>query len=353
MKNIKKLIALTIIAILAVFPLTGLSEGSEIQTEGEAVYTETVTGDTGSDATGAADVDEEAQSSQDDPESTPANETPVADDGSSSDTGEEQAETEAEDAGAETGEIGGGTDDGESLEADSEDEGIQDGESDPEEIGEGENAPAAAEADTEEEEEEEELPLEPVYGDVALHFAIDGELWEGTEISMVPVVPDEIIEYTTCWEMLTYDEFGNEVWNVVCGDFRFTIELNEENNSHSYRLVVVESENGRVHYSIPFVLPEYMPLPQETEDVYAPEKTVKTKSVQIFSSRSAVMKPGEVVILTSVLTGFEDCEEIIYQWECDMGDGFEPLEGANSDSYQFVASVETLSWGWKLTVYFR
>ena len=65
------------------------------------------------------------------------------------------------------------------------------------------------------------------------------------------------------------------------------------------------------------------------------------------------MKPGETIRLTSVLEGFEDCEEILYQWECDMGGGFQPVSGANSDSYSFVATEESVTWDWVLTVYFR
>ena len=88
--------------------------------------------------------------------------------------------------------------------------------------------------------------------------------------------------------------------------------------------------------------------PEEPE-----EKEYLPKKVTIFSSRRSVMKPGETVNLTSVLEGFEDCEEIQYQWMCDMGGGFKPVSGANSDSYSFAASQESLSWGWKLTVYYR
>ena len=76
-----------------------------------------------------------------------------------------------------------------------------------------------------------------------------------------------------------------------------------------------------------------------------------TRKVTIFSSRRSVMTPGETVYLTSKLEGFDDADEITYQWECDKGSGFEPVEGANADSYQFSASLETLNWGWRLVVY--
>lgn len=80
---------------------------------------------------------------------------------------------------------------------------------------------------------------------------------------------------------------------------------------------------------------------------------ITEKKVLIFSSRRTVMKPGEIVELTSLLEGFEDCEEIFYQWECDKGEGFEPVPGATSATYTFEASLQSLNWGWKLTVTYR
>ena len=40
---------------------------------------------------------------------------------------------------------------------------------------------------------------------------------------------------------------------------------------------------------------------------------------------------------------------------CDKGNGFEAVEGANGDSYEFEASAETLNWNWQLVlkVYIR
>ena len=74
------------------------------------------------------------------------------------------------------------------------------------------------------------------------------------------------------------------------------------------------------------------------------------KSVSIFSDRRAVMTEGETVTISSVIEGFENCEAILYVWLVDKGNGFEEVPGANSDSYSFTATAETLSWDWQLEV---
>jgi len=74
--------------------------------------------------------------------------------------------------------------------------------------------------------------------------------------------------------------------------------------------------------------------------------------VVIFSSRRSVMNPGETITLTSVLYGLEGYT-VRYQWQCDMGDGFVNVEGATGDSYSFAATLEALSYDWRLAVYFQ
>lgn len=97
---------------------------------------------------------------------------------------------------------------------------------------------------------------------------------------------------------------------------------------------------------IGFIYQPVQPDPEQPKE-YAPKK------VTIFTSRRMQMTLGEPIHLTSILEGFEDCEAIKYQWECDKGNGFMPVPDANSDSYSFAASVETIGWSWKLTVFFR
>ncbi len=89
---------------------------------------------------------------------------------------------------------------------------------------------------------------------------------------------------------------------------------------------------------------EYEVDPEEVLEAEAPEM-----KVTIFTSRRTVMTLGEPVYLTSKLEGF-DGYEITLQWQCDKGEGFEDVEGANGETYEFEASAETLGWGWKLLV---
>ena len=98
---------------------------------------------------------------------------------------------------------------------------------------------------------------------------------------------------------------------------------------------------------------EKEPVAEEpvAEEPVAEEEPVE-KKVTIFSSRRTVMNDGEEIYLTSKIEGFDGCE-VIYQWECDQGEGFRNIQDANGDTYMFIASVETLSWKWRLTVYYR
>ena len=66
------------------------------------------------------------------------------------------------------------------------------------------------------------------------------------------------------------------------------------------------------------------------------------------------IRAGEPVTLTSRIEGF-DGYEIRYQWECDKhdGSGFRDVSGATGSSYSFSASAESLSWDWRLSVYFH
>ena len=111
--------------------------------------------------------------------------------------------------------------------------------------------------------------------------------------------------------------------------------------------------NGQEGYIYAEDLADYIELPEETADAEDadPEDNMK---VTIFSSRRSVMTEGEPVYLTSKLQGF-DGYEIKFQWQCDKHDGagFQNIDGANGDTYTYQAAVDTLSWDWRLMVYYR
>ena len=95
-------------------------------------------------------------------------------------------------------------------------------------------------------------------------------------------------------------------------------------------------------------LPEEAP---EADENGEPAK--KERKVTLFTSKWVATKPGETIYITSKLEGFEDCTEIAYQWMCDKGNGFEPVEGATDRTLQFVADKDTVTYYWKLRVYCR
>ena len=70
------------------------------------------------------------------------------------------------------------------------------------------------------------------------------------------------------------------------------------------------------------------------------------ENVRILTSFTGVIGYGEQIDLSSEVDG----EVLSYQWECDKGQGFEKIEGANDTTYSFTATPESLSWNWRLTV---
>ena len=100
----------------------------------------------------------------------------------------------------------------------------------------------------------------------------------------------------------------------------------------------------------PTPAPPTEPAPTPTPEP-TPEPTPVPKRVTIATNRKSVMEEGAIVTLTSKLEGFEGCE-VYYQWQRDRGNGFEDMPGATSATYSFAATAETLSWGWRLIVYY-
>ncbi len=181
-------------------------------------------------------------------------------------------------------------------------------------------AEEAKEEDEEEAEDEEVLGTVITIGETPVRTDPDGlapidvSLEEGTEITVIAVEGDWI-----------------------------KIQLEDGSIGYIYKDDISEEDLA--------ALTEALTEKENAEEEEEEEEQAETpKTVTIFTSRRTVMTEGETVTLTSRLEGFEDCEEILYVWKVDKGNGFEEVEGANSDSYSFPATAESLSWGWHLTV---
>ena len=95
-------------------------------------------------------------------------------------------------------------------------------------------------------------------------------------------------------------------------------------------------------------------LPSD-EYILPPEENPDPKEVTILSSLGDSISLGEPVILTGVLEDAEEFSDIIYIWEVDKGTGeYEAVADAeNAASYSFPATIESLSWNWRLRVLYR
>ena len=131
------------------------------------------------------------------------------------------------------------------------------------------------------------------------------------------------------------------------------IEILEQ--TEDWVLVMAEGEQGYVFAAdiAELLQNDTQQVEESAEETNQADVNTENMKVTIFTSRRKIMKLGETVYLTSILEGFEECSEIYYQWECDKGEGFRPVEGANEDTYAFSATAESLNWGWRLLVTFR
>ena len=91
------------------------------------------------------------------------------------------------------------------------------------------------------------------------------------------------------------------------------------------------------------------PVIPAAADAPAPEP----KAVTILSSLGDDVSLGAPVTLTGVLEDAEEFTDIIYIWEVDKGNGYEPVPDADGPAYTFHATVESLSWNWRLSVYYK
>lgn len=218
-------------------------------------------------------------------------------------------------------------------------------------------APSVEESEAEETASEVEAPVaEELAAEAAPVNAPDAAAKQPAEdlaAQAAPAHEDQAVQNDAANEQLP-EEKVVWVWAKENADVRLDpngmskILLTVQKNA-KLQLLSVDGDWAKIKVSdkIGWILKSSLSGLQEEEKVYT------FKKVTIFTSLRMQMTPGETIYLTSALEGFEDCEVVLFQWECDQGNGFEPVPGANSDHYEFPASVESLSWSWQLNVSFR
>ena len=85
------------------------------------------------------------------------------------------------------------------------------------------------------------------------------------------------------------------------------------------------------------------------EEISNTEIDLTKLKVEIESSLENVAMEGEIIVLTSKLTGFEGLTYTL-QWQYNDGKGWKDVEGANGETYSFEADEENVSFQWRLAV---
>ena len=82
------------------------------------------------------------------------------------------------------------------------------------------------------------------------------------------------------------------------------------------------------------------------------EAAVQKREVIIRSSQKEIVTEGDQITLSSELRGFDDDEQVTYQWQVDRGDGngWQDVEGATKDKHVFIADRTTIRYSWRLIV---
>ena len=91
--------------------------------------------------------------------------------------------------------------------------------------------------------------------------------------------------------------------------------------------------------------------PEEEKQEEKPVIDTSKMSLKIWDDRRPSMDVGETVTLYSELHGFEGIN-FSYRWQCNKGNGWEDVPGGNGATYSFNASVDSLSWSWRLLIDF-
>lgn len=116
------------------------------------------------------------------------------------------------------------------------------------------------------------------------------------------------------------------------------IEEEEIVEEDTEELEVIEEEE------IPLAAPEEEEIEVERPPI----------SVYIYSDKRSVMSEGEIVNIYSEIVNGEYYDIAIYEWYYTPDDiNWYVIPGANESVYSFAATAESLSYGYRLTVYYR
>ena len=162
-------------------------------------------------------------------------------------------------------------------------------------------------------------------------------------LNMVAALADEeaeIIAETSVEEIILTEE--NEV--IEEAETVEEVEATEEVETVEEIEVVEEVEEIEAIEEIEVI----EQISEETVETVVEEKVI-TGTVSVFACYNDEMTEGDCVTLISEISGLEGCT-VSYQWQRDAGNGFEDIAGANSSSYSFAATEESLSCGYRLAV---
>ncbi len=206
-----------------------------------------------------------------------------------------------------------------------------------------EEAESKAEEAEKKEEKPEEKKIEQFTGSVRAAYIGGEELYAGDTVVMRAYVENANRgDYRIVWQAK-----ASSKWVPVAeGVAEYTFAVDEIKAGHTYRAVLMFAENG-----VNDVASNEIGLPalKVKEEPKADESQMR---VSLDSSATSQMTEGETVVLTASISGF-DGYEVMYQWSCNKGNGFEVVSTGSESTYSFSATQESLSWDWKVDVYYR
>ena len=169
-----------------------------------------------------------------------------------------------------------------------------------------------------------------------------------------PVVEEPVVEEPVVEEPVVEEPAVEEEYTLYMVEEDTDLRMEADGLSEILATIPAETEIKAYVFTENWIKVSYTdPVLGEVEGyIYRDLEDTSVMSVVIFSSRRSVVMPGETIYLTSKISGFDNYE-VSYQWQCDKGNGFEDVSGATSDSYSFAASVETLSYDWRLAIYYH